>query len=175
LRKLADEVGIHFGSLSHIETGREFAGVETLVRLAEALGAEPDLLLAEAGFRTAPFRVLGDVAAGVPIDAVEDVETFDLAEHFEPGAHYMLRVKGNSMIDDGILEGDLAIIRYTNRARKGQTVVAVVDGDEATLKKFEKKGGNVVLTPANKRMKRMVLSARRVEIRGVFVGLLRLR
>ncbi len=173
LRELAPRVGIHFTHLSHIENGRQPCGRETLIRLAEELHADADLLLAEAGHRTPPFRVLGNIAAGVPIDAVEDVESFDLAEHFNPQDHYLLRVRGDSMILDGINDGDLAIIRHSVKASSGQTVVAIVDGGEATLKRYIQKDKLVILQPANRRMKPITLPAGRVEIRGVLVGVLR--
>lgn len=132
-------------------------------------------MLAEAGFRKPPFRVLGDVAAGVPIDAVEDVEMFDWTDTSDPTGHELLRVKGDSMIEDGILNGDMAVIRHTTEPKTGDIVVAVVDGCEGTLKRFSRTGRNVVLTPANRRMKPMTVPASQVEIRGVLAGVLRLR
>ena len=173
LRALAPRVGIHFTHLSHIENGRQPCGRETLIRLAEQLGADADMLLAEAGHAAPPFRILGRIAAGQPIEAVETVETFDLSEHFDPRDHYLLRVRGDSMILDGINDGDLAIIRQTSTARSGETVVAIVDGGEATLKRYIEKDAIVILRPANRRMKAMTLPRGRVEIRGVLAGIVR--
>jgi repressor LexA len=173
LRELAPRVGIHFTHLSHIENGRQPCGRETLIRLAEELGADPELLLAEAGHRKAPFRILGDIAAGVPIEAAEQIETFDLAEQFDPDEHYLLRVRGDSMILDGINDGDLAIVRHSKKAHSGQTVVAIVDGGEATLKRYIQKNDLIILQPANRRLRPLLLAPARVEIRGVLVGLLR--
>lgn len=175
LRELAPRVGVHFTHLSHIENGKQPCGRETLIRLADELGADADLLLAQAGHRVAPFRILGNIAAGAPIDAVEDVETFDLAEHFDPNDHYLLRVRGDSMILDGINDGDLAIVRHARKATTGQTVVAIVDGGEATLKRYIEKGPLVILQPANRRLKPVTLAAGQVEVRGVLVGVLRTR
>lgn len=174
LRELAPRVGIHFTHLSHIEHGRQPCGRDTLIRLAEELGTDPDLLLAEAGHRAPPFRILGDIAAGIPIEAAETLETFDLAERFDPQEHYLLRVRGDSMILDGIHDGDLAIIRHARQASSGQTVVAIVDGGEGTLKRYVRRNDLIILQPANRRMKALTLPPARVEIRGVLVGVLRL-
>lgn len=173
LRQLASHVGIHFTHLSKIENGKDQIGRKSLTRIAEELGVDPDLLLGEAGHQQAPFRVLGNIAAGLPIDAIEDIETFDLTKVFDPHGHFLLRVKGNSMILDGINDGDLAIVRRTNAARAGDTVVAVVDGGEATLKRFKKVKNIITLMPANDQMAEMQYPLSRVEIRGVLVGLVR--
>jgi len=173
LRQLAGQVGIHFSHLSKIENGKDSVGRDSLIRIAEELGADPDLMLGEAGHQSMPFRVLGDIAAGVPVEAIEDVETFDLSSFFDPRDHFLLRVRGDSMILDGINDGDLAIVRQSSEAKNGATVVALVDGGEATLKRYKAERGKVVLTPANKHMKAMKYPAARVEIRGVLVGVLR--
>ena len=173
LRQLASQVGIHFTHLSKIENGKDQIGRKPLTRIAEELGVDPDLLLGEAGHQQVPFRVLGSIAAGLPIDAIEDIETFDLTKVFDPHGHFLLRVKGNSMILDGINDGDLAIVRRTNAARAGDTVVAVVDGGEATLKRFKKVKNIITLMPANDQMAEMQYPLSRVEIRGVLVGLVR--
>jgi SOS regulatory protein LexA len=173
LRALASQVGIHFSHLSKIENGQDKIGRDSLTRIAEELGIDPDLMLGEAGHQSLPFRVLGDIAAGNPIEAIEDVETFDLTKTFDPHEHFLLRVKGTSMILDGINDGDLAIVRHTNVAQNGDIVVAVVDGSEVTLKRFRRTNSVVTLIPANDQMKAQEFPAARVEIRGVFAGLVR--
>ncbi|MFO1003617.1 MAG: S24 family peptidase [Planctomycetaceae bacterium] len=173
LRALAGQVGIHFSHLSKIENGKDQIGRESLLRLAEILGVDADLLLGEAGHQSVPFRVLGDIAAGMPIEAVEDIETFELTRLFDPHQHFLLRVKGHSMILDGINDGDLAIIRHGNTANNGDTVVAIVNGGEATLKRFRRTKDVIVLTPANDQMTATTWPAGQVEIRGVYVGLVR--
>ncbi len=175
LRALAEEVGIHYASLSKIENGRESCGPDTLSKIAEALDADAELLLGQAGHKPLPFRVLGDIAAGTPIEAMEHVETFDLTNHFDPRDHYMLKVRGDSMILAGINDGDLAIVKHAAKAKNGQTVVAIVDGGEATLKKFTTKGRQVVLTPANRDLRAKTYPSAKVEIRGVMVGVVRTR
>ena len=172
MRKLAERIGIHYSHLSKIETGKDTIGRDALVRIAEELGEDADLLLGEAGRQAMPFRVVGDIAAGVPIEAIEDVESFDLSKEFDPDKHFILRVKGHSMIDDGIADGDLAILRQCQSADSGDTVAAIVDGD-ATLKRLKRLKNSVVLIPANKQMSEMKFPAKEVEIRGVLVGLVR--
>lgn len=173
LRQLASKVGIHFSHLSKIENGKDTVGKNSLIRIAEELDADPDFMLGEAGHQSMPFRILGNIAAGVPIDAIEDVESFDLSRVFDPREHFLLRVRGDSMILDGINDGDLAVVRHTVEAKDGDTIVALVDGDEATLKRYKSERGKVVLTPANEHMKAMTYPAARVEIRGLLVGVLR--
>lgn len=173
LRALASAVGLHFSHLSKIENGQDEASQDSLTRLSESLGLDADLLLAEAGHRAVPFRVAGNIAAGNPLEAMEDVETFDLGQAYDPHQHYLLRVRGTSMIDAGISDGDLAIIRATSTARNGDIVVAVVEGQDATLKTLRKSGSRVQLVPANESLKPMDFPASSVEIRGVCVGLVR--
>ena len=173
LRALASQVGIHFSHLSKIENSKDKIGREALIKVAEQLGVDPDLMLGEAGHQSLPFRLLGNIAAGEPIEAIEDVETFDLTKIFDPHDHFLLRVKGTSMILDGINDGDLAIIRHASTAKNNDTVVAVVDGGEATLKRFRKVKNSITLFPANNQLTAMEFTASRVEIRGVFVGLVR--
>ena len=172
-RALADEVGIHFASISKIERGVESCGESTLRKLAEALDADVELLLGQAGHKTLPYRVLGNIAAGEPIETAEHIETFDLTDHFAPTEHYMLKVRGDSMIRAGINDGDLAIIRHGDAARNGDVIVAIVGDEEATLKTYTKSGRQVTLSPANKRLKPKTYPAKDVEIRGVMVGAVR--
>jgi len=173
LRQLASHVGIHFSHLSKIENGKDKIGRESLTKIAEELGVDPDLLLGEAGHQSVPFRLLGSIAAGQPIEAIEDVETFDLTKVFDPHSHFLLRVRGTSMVLDGINDGDLAIIRHATTAKNNDTVVAVVDGGEATLKRFRNAKNTITLIPANDQLSAMEFPASRVEIRGVYVGLVR--
>jgi SOS regulatory protein LexA len=173
LRQLAAKVGIHFSHLSKIENGKDQIGRQPLIRIAEELGIDPDLLLGEAGHQPLPFRILGHVAAGAPIEAIEDVETFDLTKVFNPGDHFLLRVKGSSMILDGINDSDLAILRQANVAKNGDTILAVVDGSELTLKRFKMAKNRITLIPANDQMVPIEYCASRIEIRGILVGLIR--
>ncbi|MGH7680836.1 MAG: transcriptional repressor LexA [Candidatus Eiseniibacteriota bacterium] len=117
--------------------------------------------------------LLGVVAAGRPIEPIETPEEIQIPSSMAgKGERYALRVRGDSMIEDGIHDGDVVVVRRARRAENGQTVVAVVDGD-ATLKRFRLKGGRAELRPANATMEPIVVSADRVEIRGILVGLIR--
>lgn len=127
---------------------------------------------AEAG--TVELRLLGQVAAGQPIEAIENDDTLVVPESFVGrGNTYALRVKGNSMIGDGILDGDHIIVEERADAENGQVVVAQVAG-EATVKRFHReKGGMVRLQPANDSVPPILAKAKDVTIRGVVVAVLR--
>ena len=120
---------------------------------------------------TIPF--LGRVAAGAPIEAVEMTEAVEVPESLLAGGNnFALQVQGESMVDEGIRDGDVLIIRKQDRADNGQTVVAQIEG-EATIKKFYQRDGRVELRPANEELKPLVVPAEKVEIIGVVVGLVR--
>jgi repressor LexA len=117
----------------------------------------------------------GVVAAGAPIEAIEDHETIAVPETMVPkrGASFVLRVRGESMIDEQIRDGDFVVVESRPEARNGDTVVALIRGEDATLKKFYRKGATVRLEPANATMKPIEVPAAEVEIRGIVRGLLR--
>lgn len=122
---------------------------------------------------TEEIPLLGSIAAGVPIEAVENTDMISVPTHMlGRGKYYALRVKGESMIDEGILSGDIAIIKHQNQADNGQIVVAVLD-NETTLKKYFKRSKQIELHPANKTMKPIIVKDKECEIRGLLVGLLR--
>lgn len=121
----------------------------------------------------ATIPLLGVVAAGQPIEAIETPEEIEVPPSLlGAGERFALRVRGDSMIDDGIRDGDVVVVRRARRAQNGETVVAIVDG-EATLKRFHQSGARVELRPANEALPPLRVAAARVEIRGVLVGLLR--
>jgi repressor LexA len=120
---------------------------------------------------TIPF--LGRVAAGAPIEAVEMTEAVEVPESLLAGGNnFALQVQGESMVDEGIRDGDVLIIRKQDHADNGQTVVAQIEG-EATIKKFYQRDDRVELRPANEELKPLVVPAEKVEIIGVVVGLVR--
>ncbi|HHH39623.1 MAG TPA: repressor LexA, partial [Sedimenticola sp.] len=119
-----------------------------------------------------PF--LGYIAAGHPIEAVEQQERMPVPEWLRSGDDcYLLQVRGDSMIDEGILDGDHIVVEPRNHARNGEIVVALVDGSEATLKRIEQRPGAVLLHPANPSMAPMRYPPERVQIQGVLVGQMR--
>lgn len=122
-----------------------------------------------------PIR--GRVAAGSPIEAIEDAEAETLCvpvDFVRSHETFVLKVEGDSMIDEQIRDGDYIIVERRQTAMNGETVVALVDDESATVKKFYlQKGGMVRLQPANERMSPMLYQASRVKIQGVVVGLMR--
>jgi repressor LexA len=122
----------------------------------------------------ATLPLMGVVAAGLPIEAIEDNEAIQVPPMLVGKKDsYVLRVRGQSMIDEGIREGDLIIVESAQTARTGQTVVALVDGSDATVKKFYPEGETIRLQPANESMAPMRYPAERVQIQGVVIGLIR--
>jgi repressor LexA len=121
--------------------------------------------------KRASLPLAGQIAAGTPVLAVEDMERIDFAPLFQEEDHFCLKVKGDSMIDDQIAEGDYAVIRRQRTARDGEIVAALVDGSDATLKRFYKEKNRFRLQPANSRMKPIYSSD--VEVLGVLVGVIR--
>lgn len=117
--------------------------------------------------------LVGKIAAGLPIEAMPHVDALDLSV-FLGQDRYALKVEGDSMIDEGIWDGDVVVCEKANSARSGTIVVALVDQDAATLKRFYKNEDNTVtLVPANATHQPQIYQAERVAIQGVFVGLLR--
>lgn len=118
--------------------------------------------------------LLGTIAAGLPIEAIEDENEINLADFFMGPGRFALKVQGSSMIEAGILDGDIAIIKQQSVAQNGDIVVALIDYNEATLKTFQKMNdGNIKLIPANPAMQTMIYTADRVQIQGILVGSMR--
>ncbi|MGG7517668.1 transcriptional repressor LexA [Allorhizobium undicola] len=125
--------------------------------------------------RSTSIPVMGRIAAGVPISAIQN-NTHDISVPMEMighGEHYALEVKGDSMIDAGILDGDTVIIRNATTATPGDIIVALVDDEEATLKRFRRKGASIALEAANPAYETRIFGPDRVKIQGKLVGLIR--
>lgn len=119
--------------------------------------------------------LMGRIAAGAPIEAIEDRQSVDLGGLLQAHDHFALEVRGESMIDEGIFDGDLVICRHAKDAREGDIVVALIDNLEATLKRISFQiNERVTLIPANAALKPKAYLPHRVQVQGVFVGLLRL-
>ncbi len=120
-------------------------------------------------------RMMGKIAAGTPITAIE----YEKNKISVPGSmlgtgdHYALEIEGDSMIGAGILDKDKAIIKKVDDALSGQIVVALVDGEEATLKRLRKKGNTIALEPANSAYETKIYGPERIQIQGILVGILR--
>ena len=171
-----EEIGGHFGlrSVATVHKHVQHLVEKGLLRKAwnrsrsvePVEASEPD---------SVSLPLLGVVAAGSPIEAIEGDERIEIPPDMagRPGERFVLRVSGDSMIEDMIADGDLVIVESRNEARNGETVVALVGGSDATLKRFYLRGDRVSLVPANSSMDPIEVPAREVEIRGVLRGLLR--
>ena len=173
LTEIADGIGIRSKGVVHryLKAIAEEGLIELLpgrhrgIRMA----GHPESLATES---TLPL--VGKIAAGQPIEAIPDHNTFDLSAFFLGPNRFVLKVQGDSMIDAGILDGDMVVVEQSDNARNGDIVVALIDKDEATLKYLQQnKDGTVTLLPANQTMQPMNYSADRVQIQGVVVGQMR--
>jgi repressor LexA len=125
--------------------------------------------------RSTKLPMLGNIAAGSPIEAIENREEIDLEQMFQSRSGvYVLRVRGESMIDDHLCDGDYVVIERRENARNGEQVVALLDSGEATLKRFYREGGGKIrLQPANRAMEPRIVNADQCRIQGVVIGVLR--
>ncbi len=170
-----EEIGLRFG-LSSVATVHKH--VHNLVEkglLRKAWNRSRSIEVVDPDRVTArEVPLLGSVAAGVPIEAIETPDTLavpiDMVGQKEC---FALRVQGNSMIDDHIQDGDVVLVERRNLPEQGETVVALIRREEATLKRFYRDGGKIKLVPANQTMRPMEFPAEDVEVQGVVVGLLR--
>ena len=122
------------------------------------------------------ITIYGSISAGTPLEAIQNSEGHlnvpkDMIKN--NNQHYALKVSGESMINAGILDGDIAILEKTNDVINGDIVVALIDGQEATLKRFRKKTNSIALEPANKKFETRIFGLGRVLIQGKLVGLIR--
>ena len=119
--------------------------------------------------------VMGRIAAGTPVEAIQTrSHTINMpADLLTAGEHFALEVRGDSMIEAGILDGDIALLKRTDAADTGDIVVALIDDEEATLKRFRRRGASIALEPANTAYEVRILPPNRVRIQGKLVGLFR--
>lgn len=169
-----EEIGRHFGLASLATVHKHLQNLERkglIRRLANQSRALELVGAAAAAAVTVPL--LGRVAAGAPIEPVETAETVTLPEEMlGRGETFALRVRGDSMVGEGILDGDLIVVESRREAPNGTVVVALVRG-EATVKKLYRERGRVRLEPANERLAPIVVPERDVEIRGAVIAVLR--
>jgi len=135
-----------------------------------------EIMPTDAAPRAVDLPLLGAVAAGVPIEALEHNETLSVPESMvgRSGPHYVLRVRGNSMIDEQIRDGDFVVVNERRRADNGEMVIALVNGTSATVKKFyRERDGRIRLQPANETMQPMYIHENDISIQGIVVGVLR--
>jgi len=129
--------------------------------------------LAVAAESSMSLPLLGRIAAGRPLEAVENPETISLADFTRSKEVFVLQVKGQSMQDEAILDGDYVLVEKADSARDGEIVVALVDGTDATLKRLYVEGGKVRLQPSNSQMQPIIVPAASVQVQGRVIGVLR--
>lgn len=165
------EIGAHFdikspnGVMCHLKALEKKGLITRESHMSRAIQ------LTESPQKRMSLPLAGQIAAGSPVLAQEDTERVDFADLFDAEDHFCLKVKGDSMIEDHISEGDFVIVNKQSSCRDGEIVVALVDGQEATLKRFYKERDRVRLEPANSNMK--PIYATNVDILGVVVGVIR--
>jgi repressor LexA len=166
------EIGTRFGlsspatvhkHLSHLEEKGLIRRQHNMSRAIELVEEAP----------STEFPLLGHIAAGKPIEVMEVQETVSLLPNPEGGNLFVLQVKGRSMIEDHIQEGDYVIVERRQDARNGETVVALLDNESATLKRFYREAGHIRLQPANEQMEPIIVKDGDLKIQGVVVGVLR--
>ncbi|MEP6341848.1 MAG: transcriptional repressor LexA [Maricaulaceae bacterium] len=179
---LASKSGIH-RLITALEERGFIRRLPNKARALEVLKLPADVVAANSGLtpQAVPANdslsvpLVGKIAAGVPIEAIQqDGRTVSVPQGMiGRGDHFALTVEGESMIDAGILDGDVVVIRKSDVARNNQIVVALVDGEEATLKRLYKSGQNIELIAENKDFETRVLDSNRVAVQGILAGLIR--
>lgn len=177
LQELADEMQVSKVTIfEHVEALIKKGALVRQANRARSLAINPDLSLPDEE-RQSRLPLVGSIAAGSPIEAVEDRQYLDLEEIFAiprnsaPGDRFVLRVRGDSMIDEHIRPGDYVVVQRRNTARNGETVVALLESGEATLKKIYREHGKIRLQPANDKYEPIIV--RQVQIQGVVIGVIR--
>ena len=191
IANFVDEYG-YCPSFEEIARGLELASLATVHKHISVLEAKnylkrgfnqsrsleltPRYMQEQQRFKSGPPNIplLGRIAAGQPVEAVEQQEVLNFADFAGNSTTYALEVRGNSMIDDHICDGDLILLERAAEARDGDIVVALVSGSETTLKRFYRESGDMVrLQPANSTLKPILVPARDVQVQGRLLAVLR--
>ncbi len=167
-----EEISLALGSRSKTSAFNYVRALEAAGLIHLASGRKRNIELIEQSSTTLPLA--GKIAAGQPIEAIEDQDHVDLSQFFMVANRFILKVEGDSMIEAGIMDGDMVIVKQQVRAQNGDIVVALIDQNEATLKYLHhNKDGSITLKPANHSLPTMHYSAERVQIQGIVVGQMR--
>lgn len=172
LREICDRFSLSSVATAH----KHLAHLIDKGYLARTPHVSRSLIPVETEIRRSAVEVplLGLIAAGSPVEAITQSETISIPEDMlGHGRTYVLQVKGNSMIEEQIRDGDFVIVEERSVPQNGETVVALLNGDEATLKKFYREDGRIRLQPANASMDPIYVSERELFIQGVVIGILR--
>jgi repressor LexA len=171
-----EEIGQKFNLSSLATVHKHLTNLQEkgFIRRAWNRSRSVELVPARMASRATELPLLGYVAAGAPIEAVPGTETIAVPDTLAGGRDsYVLRVRGDSMIDEQIRDGDFVIVEDRRTADNGEVVVALLGGQDVTLKKFYRENGHIRLQPANPVMQPIVVSPDEVQIQGVVVGLMR--
>jgi len=172
-----EEIGEHFGLSSLATVHKHLTNLQHkgLIKREWNRSRALELVPADVKVRAVELPLLGRVAAGTPIEAVSGSETIFVPEDMVGRRDtYVLQVKGDSMIDEHIRDGDYVIVESRKSARDGEMVIALLEGERVTLKKlYREKGGRVRLQPANVRLKPMYVDGDALRVQGVVIGVLR--
>ncbi|NQW02438.1 MAG: transcriptional repressor LexA [Acidobacteria bacterium] len=171
-----EEIGRRFGLSSLATVHKHLTNLEEkgFIRRLWNRSRSVELLSAPNGQRAVELPMLGYVAAGLPIEAVAGSETIAVPEDFVGRRDtYVLKVKGDSMIDEQIRDGDFVIVEDRKTAENGEMVIALIGGSDVTLKKLYREHGHVRLQPANPAMKPLIVDAALVQLQGVVIGVMR--
>lgn len=174
------QIARYFGLSSKATIAKHVAALEARGLLSRQRSSEGSFTInieESTGDQTCEVPLLGRIAAGAPLDAITEAGAISVPRFMlgrtRPEETYALRVVGDSMIDEHICDGDIALIENRTEARNGEIVVALVDGERATLKRFFRFAGEIELRPANSQLAPIRLAAPRVAVQGIFRGLLR--
>jgi repressor LexA len=171
-----EEIGRRFSLSSLATVHKHLTNLEEkgFIRRSWNRSRSVELLSARTGQRAVELPMLGYVAAGAPIEAVATAETIAVPEDLTGKRDsYVLRVKGDSMIDEQIRDGDYVVVEDRKTADNGEMVIALVGGTDVTLKKFYREAGRIRLQPANPAMQPMLFDPSQIQIQGVVVGVMR--
>lgn len=172
-----EEIGEHFGLSSLATVHKHLTNLQEkgLIKRAANRSRALELVASDVKVRAVELPLLGRVAAGSPIEAIQDTETIFVPEDMVGRKEtYVLQVKGDSMIEEQIKDGDYVIVESRKTARDGEMVIALLEEERATLKKFYRESASVVrLQPANAQMSPIFVDAEDLRIQGVVIGILR--
>jgi len=174
-----EEIASFFGYRSLATVHEHLSNLEAKGYIRKSYNESRSIELARTEMRVAAVDIplLGTVAAGEPIEAIEQQETISVPDDMitgVTGTHYVLRVRGDSMIDEQIRDGDYVIVRSRDSAENGDMIIALIDGENATVKKYYREtGGLVRLQPANPGLAPMRFDEGRVKVQGIVVGVIR--
>lgn len=171
-----EEIGRRFGLSSLATVHKHLTNLQEkgFIRRAWNRSRSVELVPTRMGGRALDLPLLGYVAAGAPIEAVVSNETVTVPEDLVGTRDtYALRVRGNSMIDEQIRDGDVVVVEDRQTARNGEMVIALLEGAEVTLKTFYRENGHIRLQPANDAVAPIIVRADMVQVQGVVVGVMR--